>query len=234
MQTRTIKNSEVNTGITPTNVDGKPFYLMSPATNPNMTIWPGEVSEFVIRFNREITEAEAAKVVQIAGYFWKTIVKGTEALNDWEMLDGNTIVVHQGIYNHFGVVSHSSDPQERLREFIEEFNTLLADGSREREDGTRLIPGFGDDNLVATVWIDEILAMVPADYKAPITATAKNDVEADPEIARLLGMDAADLTFRDAEIMLGVLAKLVEQKAAVTAENARLSETLNTIKSTLG
>ena len=186
-------------------IDGNPFFCLD--DDVAGIVEPGKFTGFVMVADHPVSNLEAEHIVQLAGYYWQTIVKGTQPLAGWKHT-GNTIIFNQGIYSvdTHDFVSNSDDPQSRFLDFIINFNELLRAGSKPRKDGSQLVPPMKKAPKI-TFWVNEVEQMKK---NAKVVANVTSN---------LLSKTAGELTLNDVSALLedsrNANARLLEAEAEI-------------------
>lgn len=216
-------------------LDGKEYYRYAGSeydVNNNDNLFVGKFTSILLKASRSLTADEMGKIASIFGYYWKTIVKGTEPLTRLSLLGDNIIVFNHGLFENGVRLSRSGTPEYRFAQLVSELNDLLATGTKPRKYGDQLVEGIEKD-VEVSVWIDEIEQSAWVDDK---TAEKYSDKAAKMSPAEpvegdsFAGKTAEELTFQDVKLLLDAFKAEQKKNAELGEANAKLTAKLEAVQ----
>jgi hypothetical protein len=133
-----------------------------------------DFTSMVFTANRALSNQELDHLSALIGFLWKTTVKG-DRLTNVRRFDEITFVITVDLNS-----STSRNPYGRFDEFSSKLNEFLAEGSPVRKDGTQLVEGINDVQLM--IWLDEVSQEVEQESTAKLAKLASMPSPFAPEL----------------------------------------------------
>jgi hypothetical protein len=221
----TVRNG--NTHAEVTHANGTDFYKYTGSDD----IQAGKFTKFLVKANRKLSEAEMNQMASIIGYYWKTIVKGTESLT--MTAAGNSAFIMDGRLEDFygNYVSRSHDPFARFTELVAQLDDLFVKGSKPRKYGDQLVEGLKKDVKV-TVWLDAVTQEVESrPVKAAPNPEPVVELPWENNTADYFADKTADnLNFSDVRLLLATFKAEQKKNAVLEGKLAEAQSKLDAIQ----